>query len=448
MKRIKDSGANKDACLGALRAFIQQKSSAGELWSVDWKNIIIPDLERALRPIKEPAVSPKPATSSQTKSTIQERLGSSRSAESLNNSYSKRASEESGSKKTKAPWELKEKPRSKKQRLSHAGSSSSISSSSTSQAATGTNFNAAAMKAIEQTWERQKIVGTSQKLEKRYLRLTSAPDPSTVRPVHILRKSLDLMKQKWKAEQDYNYICDQLKAIRQDLTVQMVRDELTVEVYETHARIALEKGDLGEYNQCQTQLSQLYAQDINGGHVMEFLAYRLLYFLYTRNRTGNSFMHDCIHLLKVLAAINQFLSQLNPEKRVDPAVKHALEVRSALAQSDYHSFFQLYLITPNMGSYMIDHMLDRERAKALLIMCRAYRPSVSLAFVARELAFEQEDDCRSFIEQLLEDYIEDDSSHTLYVNESEGQELDCKLIYPLLASATQKFDKVDIKGQI
>lgn len=68
-------------------------------------------------------------------------------------------------------------------------------------------------------WDEDTVVGTCTTLEKPYLRLTSAPDPRTVRPLPVLEKTLTLLKQKWRADHNYAYICDQFKSMRQDLTV-------------------------------------------------------------------------------------------------------------------------------------------------------------------------------------------------------------------------------------
>lgn len=198
------------------------------------------------------------------------------------------------------------------------------------------------------------VVGTCQTLEKNYFRLTAPPAPHTVRPLPVLEQALDLVRKKWKKEHNYSYACDQLKSLRQDLTVQHIKTEFTVKVYEAHARIALEMADLGEYNQCQTQLRALYKSKL-GGNPEEFMAYRILYFIYTRNRTG----------------MNDVLADLTPADKQKPGVKHALQVRSALASGNYHKFFRLYDEAPFMGPYLLDMFIQRERLAAMAAICRA-----------------------------------------------------------------------------
>ncbi|CAM9487674.1 unnamed protein product [Ascophyllum nodosum] len=227
------------------------------------------------------------------------------------------------------------------------------------------------------------VKGSSTALEKSYFRLTSAPDPSDVRPEKVLRTSLRHVKSKWAQEEDYEFACDQLKAIRQDLTVQGIEDELTADVYQTHARIALECGDMDEYNQCQSRLKELHSKGVCGVRVDEFTGYRLIYSLYRQNHRE----------------VNATMMDLGQDQRKGQGVAHALGVVKAYHMGDYCTFFRLYYAAPDMSSYMMDFLVMRMRKHAFRTMVKAYSPTIPLAYIQEQLKFQDRLALLEFIER-------------------------------------------------
>jgi len=171
-------------------------------------------------------------------------------------------------------------------------------------------------------------------------------------------------------------------------------------VYETHARMALEEGDLNEFNQSQTQLKELYervshptkshsyVQEKNANtkaakttgleNENEFVAYRIIYHVLM---TGNKkYEGGSTDLFKIML-------HLTTEQRFDPSISHALRVRAAAANSDYHAFFRLQDVAPNMGMYLMDFIVPSIRATGLRCMMKAYRPTLSVKFILSELGF-------------------------------------------------------------
>lgn len=252
----------------------------------------------------------------------------------------------------------------------------------------------------EADYENMKVKGTCTVLEKDYLRLTAPPKPERVRPQRILEQHLSNLKaQRASAKssgegRDHLWFCSQLKAVRQDLMVQHLtyKNAFAVDVYETHARIALEEGDLNEFNQCQTQLKELYRSfEDDTGEVgkevvakalenrSEFLAYRLLYYVFMAgNQKYGGGSSDLFRFL---------LSLTKEERTTDAAINHALQVREAIAENDYHAFFKLRRNAPRLGGLLMNQMVPELRYSALQMICKAYRPEIEVAFVLKELGF-------------------------------------------------------------
>jgi len=284
-------------------------------------------------------------------------------------------------------------------------------------------------------WGSLHIRGTSTNLEKRYLRLTQAPDPSTVRPEHVLQKSLEMVLAKWRVDEheasqaqpqehlrDYPYTCEQLKSIRQDLTVQhLVHSPLTIRTYEEHARIALEVGDYSEYNQCQTQLKNLYMDNPElRENAAEFESYRILYHLITNNTEAIASM-----LKEVSSSRMRVRAQTRDRERdastseggdhahphpptplmtphsnsmPEDAVERAFKVCTAALQEDIYHFFHWYHQLPFLGPKILRPYANKIRFAATTKLIRAFRPGkIEVDFFKRVLGFDSLDECLSYL---------------------------------------------------
>ena len=253
----------------------------------------------------------------------------------------------------------------------------------------------------------KKAVGTNTDLEKSYLRLTSAPAASEVRPPSVLRDALALVKKKWAESRDAAYAADQLKSIRQDLTVQRKRGgSLAAEVYETHARIALETKDWAEFNQCQTVLRAMHERrgarkldatnrtDETDDVVAEFAAYRLLYA--ASQSTTASLTIELRHLARQGA-----LEPGRTHEYVASALRVAIAAKTNAPSPAFFRELGASRVSRSCPGFvrLAELCSCGVRRDALRAMLRAYagsRDGVPVAFAAKTLGFFGDDACDAF----------------------------------------------------
>ena len=216
------------------------------------------------------------------------------------------------------------------------------------------------------------------------------PRADDVRPLPVLRAAqadaqdgeLD------RAEADYVWAREQLKSIRQDLTVQHLAEggggggggtsaaRFACKVYEGHARIALQADDLDEFNQCLAQLLPLHARRLQTADaaVCEFAGYRLLRAA-TRRPGG---------LAEELHAI---VSALSDAQRADGGVRRCLRAAAAVDAHDALFACAAVFSLPHHAAALLRPRLPALRARGLRALCRAFAPSLPLAVVAVRLGF-------------------------------------------------------------
>lgn len=278
----------------------------------------------------------------------------------------------------------------------------------------------------------KRIVGRCQTLEKSYLRLTSEPNPDLVRPLNVLKKTYNMLMKKYqKGQVTYQYLCDQFKSMRQDLRVQIIENQFTIKVYESHARIALENDDIGEFNQCQSRLIALFGlPNLKPSFLEEFTSYRILYYMLTED-------NGAINTLRLK------LMTENPAVFSNHMVRTAFNLAHARLMGDYHHFMKLYASMKDLGKKLVDSFICKEKLKSLVTICRSYN-QINVDFVVQELQFKNNEEMLTFFQKRnLDKYFVTKNIG----KENEFQYLDTKACRSLITQQYSDSKKIDIKGQ-
>jgi hypothetical protein len=229
-------------------------------------------------------------------------------------------------------------------------------------------------------------VGVCTEVERRYVRVQSQPDPASVRPSDVLRKSLQAVAQREAAGEPYEVTSDFHMSICQDLRLQQIEDGLTVAAREAFALCAMrarvgppgasKSMDVKTLTSCLLHLQDLYAKNPGQPRQLEFTVYRFLLWLGLVSATPD----DSTNTMQLHASLKG-LAAFAPHV----TVAHAWQIMSAVLTGDAHTYFSLTAAPPDETGHQ-SHIHDTllapvVRARMFDAIRKAYKFSIPLEAV-------------------------------------------------------------------
>ncbi|KAK8890160.1 hypothetical protein M9Y10_034920 [Tritrichomonas musculus] len=260
-------------------------------------------------------------------------------------------------------------------------------SSPTPSAATSISSSRQRISQLEEEGNRA-LVGTSTSLEKEYLRLAGDQvlDSSMFRPLPVLKESLQYCLSKFNKNKDYEYISEQLRSIRQDLTVQHIEDVFNVTVYETHAKLAIQNNDWGNFNQSMGPLEILYSKKLGSfENICEFWMYRIIYLFGVDDIDG----------------LCSFIPRINHNVFISKDVQFAIKVWKIAQSGEWMKYFSIMKKSNPFIKSVMTLKAQSLRITALSCLCRAFR-NLSLKDYRTFLCYNEDED--DLLRKFLDEY--------------------------------------------
>eukprot|EP01108_Squamamoeba_japonica_P000931 TRINITY_DN1352_c0_g1_i2.p1 TRINITY_DN1352_c0_g1~~TRINITY_DN1352_c0_g1_i2.p1 ORF type:complete len:268 (-),score=131.23 TRINITY_DN1352_c0_g1_i2:21-824(-) len=206
-------------------------------------------------------------------------------------------------------------------------------------------------------------------------------------------------KQQRLGAKRYAYTSDQLRAIRQDLTVQHIDGDFACTVYRTHALLALEHNDTDEFVVCESRLTALGADDVELTALRALLALgrggaSRLAVLSTRVTAAADKENAPAPADALTAATAALIYRPPPttlllerlRRRADSAICAASAALAAAAlSSSYCSFFAAWSTAPALVHAAGAALHTSMRRDALRQIVTAYSPAVTFEFLGAQL---------------------------------------------------------------